>query len=406
MTMTPKNDVKAVESICEVLIENGLPGLREALEKLLNLAMQIERQEALRAGPYERSPERKGHANGFKERVLQTRLGPVEARIPQVRGLSFYPQSIERGLRSERALKVAVAEMYLQGVSTRKVEAITEALCGFSISSTQVSRVSQELDEELKQWRERSLGICPYVLLDARYEKVRYEGCVRDLAVIWAVGITPEGKREVLGVSVSLSEAEVHWREFLESMQQRGLRGIVLITSDDHSGLKAARRSVFPEVPWQRCQFHLAQNAQAYVAKQEQRAVVAQEIRDIFAAPTRAAAEAQLRLMVDKYAERAPRLSQWLETDLSEGFTVYNFPRAHQRKIRTVNMLERINREIRRRTRVATLFPNEAACLRLVSTLLMEIHEEWATGNRYLNMNELNDTLAESDDLIYRKKVA
>lgn len=404
--MTQDKDGKTIESICEVLIENGIPGMREALEKVINLAMQLERDQALRAKPYERTPEREGYANGYKDRDLQTRMGPLELKIPQVRGLSFYPRSIEKGLRSERALKVAVAEMYLQGVSTRKVKAITEELCGFSISSTEVSRVSKVLDEEIEKWRDRPLGIFPYVFLDARYEKVRHEGTVRDLAVLWAMGINEQGHREVLGVSVGLSEAEVHWRSFLEDLQKRGLQGVQLITTDDHAGLQNARKTIFSGVPWQRCQFHLAQNALSYVPRQEMKGEVAQDIKDIFNAPSRQAAELLLNQMGEKYAPKAQKLSQWMEQAIPQGLTIYQFPREHHRRIRTVNMMERTNREIRRRSRVATLFPNEAACLRLVGAILLETHDEWVTEKIYLNMEYLTRHLAENENPIYRKKVA
>jgi putative transposase len=407
MTTTRKPSPTTMGELCEVLISNGLPGLKEVLEKMLNMAMQLERQEAIGAEPYERTEDRCGYANGFKGRSVQTRLGEIPVKIPQVRGFSFYPQSLERGVRSERALKLAIAEMYLQGVSTRKVEAITEKLCGFSISSSQVSRLTSELDGQLHQWRERLLGKYSYVFLDARYEKVRHEGCVQDLAVLWAIGINEKGDREVLGVSVSLSEAEVHWRSFLEQLQHRGLCGVQLLISDDHAGLKAARKSVFPSIPWQRCQFHLSQNVQSYVLKQDWKTEVAQDVRDIFAASTLEQAEEQLRLTVTKYEKRAPKLAHWLETDLPEGFTVYRFPRKHHRRIRTTNLMERINREIRRRTRVATLFPNEASCLRLVSALLMETHEEWVTSKCYLNMDYLNrHSMDKHDHSFYRKKVA
>lgn len=404
--MTQGQEVKTIESICEVLIENGIPGMREALEKVINLAMQLERDQALGAKPYERTPDRQGYANGYKERDLQTRMGPLELRIPQVRGLSFYPRSLEKGLRSERALKVAVAEMYLQGVSTRKVKAITEELCGYSISSTEVSRVAKVLDEEIAKWRERSLGIFPYVYLDARYEKVRHEGTVRDLAVLWAMGINEDGFREVLGVSVSLSEAEVHWRSFLEDLQRRGLQGVQLIVSDDHAGLQSARKMIFSGVPWQRCQFHLAQNAQAHVPKQEMKADVAQDLRDIFNAPSPESSETLLKQVVEKYATKAKKLADWMEQAIPEGLTVHQFPRAHQRRLRTVNPMERVNKEVRRRTRVATLFPNEASCLRLAGAVLLETHEEWITEKKYLNMELLTRHLEENSKPIYRKKVA
>ena len=223
--------------------------------------------------------------------------------------------------------------------------------------------------------------------MDARYEKVREGGHVIDCAILIAVGISQDGKRSILGVSVSLSEAEVHWRNFLKTLQSRGLHGIQLITSDDHAGLKAALRSVFPSVPWQRCQYHLQQNSQSYVPKQYMKKEVASAIRTIFNAPDRNEANRSLRQLIDRYTQTAPRLASWAEENIPEGFTVFEFPEEHRIRIRTSNMLERLNKEVRRRTRVVTVFPNEASCLRLISAVLMEKSEEWETGRIYLKMH-------------------
>ena len=270
---------------------------------------------------------------------------------------SFYPSALERGLRSERALTLALAEMYVQGVSTRRVAAITEQLCGVELSSSQVSRATAQLDPILEQWRTRLIGEMPYLYLDARYEKVRQDGQVRDAAVLIAIGVDRAGRRQVLGVSVSLSEQEVHWRQFLQGLVARGLAGVQLVISDAHGGLQAARRAVFGGVPWQRCQFHLQQNAGAYVPRQDQRAEVAADIRAIFTALNRHEAEALLSKTVQKYAKAAPRLSTWLETAIPEGLTMFAFPAAHRRLVRTTNGVERLNKEIRRRTRVVSIFP-------------------------------------------------
>lgn len=332
----------------------------------------------------ERSDERRGYANGYKPKTVQTRVGALDFDIPQVRDSSFYPSSLEKGLRSERALKVALAEMYVQGVSTRKVAKITEQLCGFEVTSTQVSRAARELDEVLEQWRKRPLGAYPYVYLDARYEKVRLNGSVIDMAVLVAIGVSEAGQRLILGTSIALSEQEAHWRDFLRSLQERKLHGVRLFISDAHEGLKAARKAVFPSVPWQRCQFHLQQNAQSYVPKQEMRKEVAAAIRNIFNAPTEAEAKRLLDQLLERYEKSAPRLVAWAEENIQEGLTVLQFPADHWRRIRTSNVLERVNKEIRRRTRVATIFPNENSCLRLVSAVLMEISEEWETGRAYL----------------------
>jgi transposase-like protein len=321
---------------------------------------------------------------------MKTRVGEITFAVPQVREGGFYPSALEKGLRSERALTITLAEMYVKGVSTRKVKAITEQLCGVEVSATQVSRATAQLDEILQEWRERPLGEINYLYVDARYEKVREAGQVRDAAVLVATGITPEGERQVLGVSVSLSEHEIHWKAFLKSLKDRGLTETKLIISDDHVGLGAARRAVFGSVPWQRCQFHLQQNAGAYLPRQSMRMEVAADIRSMFTAPDRKTAEELLQAAIQKYAVSAPRLSAWMEENLAEGFTVFDFPLEHRRSIRTTNSLERVNREIRRRTRVVGVFPNEASCLRLVSALLMEISEEWQIGKRYCAGKSLN----------------
>ena len=377
----------AIERVLEVLSEHGLEGMAETMQTLLNEAMKLERNAFLGARPGERSRERIGHANGFKPKTVQSRRGTLGFQVPQVRALpggepvSFYPQALERGLRSERALKLAIAEMYVQGVSTRRVTEVTRELCGLEVTSTQVSRAAAALDEDLRAWREQPLPRCRHLVLDARYEKVRHGGSVVDCAVLVALGVREEdGKRMLLGVSVSLSEAEVHWRSFRESLRHRGLEVTTLVTSDDHAGLRAARRAVFPNLPWQRCQFHLQQNAQAYVPSVRMRTEVARDLRSVFQAPDRGDAEARLAKLVAKYQERAPKLVAWMETNVPEGLTVFALPEAHRRRMRTVNSLERLNRELHRRTRVAGLFPHEPSLLRLVSAFAAEVSDEWETG--------------------------
>ena len=326
-------------------------------------------------------------------------------KIPPVRNLSFYPKSLERGCRSEKALKLPIAEMDVKGVSTRKVSQITEQLCGTEISASQVSRIAQ-LDGELEQFRERELGTHRVVYLDAHYEKVRVSGSIRDLAILKAIGVNGWGKREVLGVSVALSEAEVHWREFLQALQRRGLKGVEVVVSDDHVGRRAARRAVLPSIPWQRCQFHLAQNAQAHAHNRAQAREMGQAIRDIFNCPSLADAEAMVSRVAQRFATENPHGVKWLEDNIAEGFTVYRFARRTHRKIRTVNPLERVNREIRRRTRVVGIFPNEASVLRLTAAVLAEIHEEWLTGRQYLNLADWSTTEKPGSQTNYRKSVA
>lgn len=392
VTHPNQNDSTLLNQIVNHLCAQSPDAMAEAMRLMLNHAMKAERSEALGAAPYERSSTRKGHANGFKPKTLQTRLGEITVDVPQVRGeLDFYPSALDRGLRSERALTLAIAEMYVQGISTRRVSKILGELAGtLEISATQVSRATAQLDEQLEVWRNRPLTeyAFPYLILDARYEKVRRDGIVIDAAVLVAIGIDALGQRSILAVTVALSEAETHWRNFLASLQDRGLRGTKFIVSDDHAGLQAARRACFPGVPWQRCQFHLQQNALHYVPKVAMRKTVTSELREIFNAPSLKLAEALLEKMVSSYRKTAPELAEWLEKNAPESFTVFTLPREHRLYLRTSNAAERINQELKRRTRVVRVFPNTKSLLRLVTALLSDISDDWETSSQaYLNMN-------------------
>jgi putative transposase len=378
-----------IEEIVKELIGHGTEGLKPVLELIMNAAMKIEREQFLGATSHERSEERKGYANGYKPKELHTRMGSLDLRIPQVRGLGFYPQSLEKGSRSEKALKLAIAQMYLEGVSTRRVQDITEKLCGYEVSSTQVSLLTQELDGQFEQFCNRPLGQIGYLIIDAIYLKIRHSGSVIDMAVLLGYGVNSEGKREIVGASASLSEAEVHWRDFFKNLQSRGMNGLQLIISDDHAGLQNARKAVFPSVPWQRCQFHLAQNAQSYAPKKGMRREIAEVVREIFNSPTLEMALEMKRRAIESYQKRAPEFAKWLEENIDEGLTIYQFPKEHWKKIRTSNGIERMNKEIKRRTRVAVLFPNKESALRLVTGVIIEIHEEWITGKQYLDMTML-----------------
>ena len=283
--MTRQADRSELDPVVELVAQHGTEVIGQAFSRLLEHAMRLERDDVLGAAPYERTETRRGYANGYKDKTIKTGVGALTVRVPKTRGVEFYPTALERGVRSDRALILAIAEMYVRGISTRKVTAVLEELCGLEVSSAQVSRAAKTLDEELSAWRERKIGSHPYVIFDARYEKVRHGGIVIDCAVLSAVGITPKGKRTVLGTSVSLSEAEVHWRTFMTSLAERGLHGVELMVADDHAGLRAAREAVFTGVPWQRCQFHLAQNALHHVPKVAMRRAVADDLRAVFNAP-------------------------------------------------------------------------------------------------------------------------
>ena len=391
MTRHHKHDSLTEDSI-NLLIEHGLAeGLPRIAELLLNAAMILERSAHLGARPFERSDERTGYANGMKGRTFHSSLGPLSLRVPQTRGCEepYKPSMLESGSRVDRALKVAVAEMYLQGVSTRRVTKVMEQLCGLEVSSTQVSRLTAQLDETFTQWRERPLPEIAHLIVDATYIKVRIDGSVRDCAVLTAIGVRREdGKRMILGVSAALSEAEPHWRSFLVSLKERGIGIPDSLTSDAHEGLKAALKTVFNASPWQRCQYHLQQNAQAYVPKVDMRESVAADIRTIFNADSLALAEERLRVLTQKYSKNAPQLSVWMENAIPEGLTIFGLPEHKRKRLRTSNMSENLNEQIKRRTKVAGLFPNTNSILRLVSAILMEISEEWETGKAYLSIKK------------------
>ena len=409
--MAHREHGNAFNDAMELLIENGFDRMADVLKILLNEAMKIERHQALGADFYERTDSRRCYANGYKPKTVDTRIGKLMVDVPQVRGdVDFYPSALEKGCRSERALKLAIAEMYVKGISTRRVTDVLEKMCGLQISSTQVSRVAKLLDEQLSKWRNRLLGEYPYLVLDAHYEKVRQNGSVISCAVFTAIGIDTEGRREILGVSVCLSEAETHWRAFLKSLKKRGLSGVKFVASDDHDGIKAALRAEFTGVIRQRCQCHLQRNAVKYVPKVSMRSGVAEDLRDIFNARNLTCAEERLQKCVEKYSKSAPRLAEWIEENIPEGLAVFALPQKHRRRMRTTNMVERLHEEIKRRTRVARLFPNEASLLRLVSAIEMEISEDWVAGKKYLNMNtemeNENEAANSKEKRIYRKNVA
>jgi len=407
--MTHRNNDNKLDAVMELLIENGFEGFADVLRIMLNEAMKIERDNTLGAALYERTDNRKGYANGYKPKTVDTRIGRLTVDIPQVRGdVDFYPSSLERGCRSERALKLAIAEMYVKGISTRRVTDVLEKMCGLDISSSQVSRASQALDDQLGKWRNRLLGEYPYLMLDAHFEKVRKNGSVRDCAILTAVGIDTQGRREVLGVSVSLSEAEPHWRTFLKGLKTRGLTGVKYAVSDDHDGLKNALKAELTGVIWQRCQCHLQRNAASYVPKVCMRSQVAEDLRDIFNAKDRCSAEKRLEECVEKYRSTAAELAQWMQDNIPDGLNVFALPKNHRKRMRTTNTLERLNEEVNRRSRVARLFPNEESLLRLVSAIEMEISEDWLAEKRYLTMETENESESANSNgkRIYRKKVA
>jgi transposase-like protein len=386
---------RIITALMEQLIQTGPDGMAEAFTALFNLAMRMERDQHLGAGPYERTGERRGYANGYKPKKVDTPAGTVTVAVPKSRGCDepFFPQSLERGRRSSRAIMLAIAEMYVQGVSTRDAAKVMKEFGLESLSSTQVSRAAALLDEELEAWRTRRLDPVKYLILDARYEKVRDGGIVRDAAILSAIGVGPDGRRRLLGVSAAISEAEVHWRDFLNDLVDRGMRGVEFIVSDDHAGLRAARRAVLSGATWQRCQFHLAQNAIHHAPNLAIRKRIGEDLRAIWNAKDLKAAETELSALVETHRKTAPKLAAWLEANVPEGLAVFTLPKAHRRRMRTSNPIERaVQQEIKRRTRKVRVFPNEASLIRLITAVLAEIDEEWATTNRvYINMENRDE---------------
>jgi len=349
--------------------------------------LETEISRFLQAEPYERTRERRGYRNGYKPRLLKTRVGTIELLLPKDREGQFQTALFERYQRSEKALLLAIMQMYLEGVSTRKVRAITEELCGLEISKSQVSALSQQLDEEIQRWRERPLERSyPYLVVDARYEKVRQGGQVVSQGVLLVVGISPEGYREILGVWVADSENETSWSEVFAALSRRGLEGVRYVVSDDHQGLRKAVERHFQGAIWQRCQVHLIRNVLSRVSRKDRGAVL-EQLRSITEAPTREAARGALAGAVTALEKQHRKLAMLLEEQGEEILAVYQLPPEHRRRVRSTNLLERLSQEIKRRTRVIRIFPNEAACLRLISALAMETNLEWME-RVYLKMDE------------------
>ena len=389
-------DDTTIYAIMEHLIANGATGMARVFGQLFEMAMRIEREQHLKAAHYERTTERLGYANGYKPKRIDTPAGTVTIQVPKTAGHGdnpFYPQSLERGQRSSRAVMLAVAEMYIKGVSTRQAESVMREFGIESLSSTQVSRAAKLLDEELAAWRNRPLEQMKYLILDARYEKARLDGVVRDVAVLSAIGVGLDERRHVLGLSVALSEAEVHWRAFLENLQARGLRGTIFTVSDDHAGLKAARRAVLGAAIWQRCQFHLAQNAVHNSPNNDIRKRIGKQLRSVWNASSLAAAEAELATLVASYRDTHQNFADWLENNVPEGLAVFTLPEDHQKRMRTSNGIERaIQQELKRRTSKVRVFPNLESLERLSTAVLVEIDEKWETETKaYIKWEEIDE---------------
>ena len=375
------------------------PGfLKEIVERVLQELLEAEMTEHVGAAPYERAENRTGHRNGHKPRTLRTRVGTLNLAVPQDREGTFSTRLFSRYQRNEKALVLALMEMYVEGVSTRKVKDVTEALCGTSFSKSLVSSLAGRLDAELEAWRTRRLEAeaYPYLFVDARYEKARVGHRIVSQGVLIVSGVrAPDGLREIIAVEVADTESEASYHELFRSLKGRGLSGVELVVSDDHEGLKAAIFRHFQGASWQRCQVHYARNLLGMVSFAKRKDLAA-DLRAIFAATSREQALGMASAVARRWREKGSEkvgehLEEHLEEHVEECLTCLAFPESHRRRIRTTNGPERLNQEIKRRTRVVRIFPNREACLRLVSALAVEQSEEWVTGRRYLDMGDLEE---------------
>jgi putative transposase len=389
-TMTNPKDKPAAAAIKELLSQSP-DGLREIVRAVMQEMLEAEMTDALQAEKGERTSARLGYRSGYYTRTLITRVGKLELRVPQDRDGRFSTELFERYQRSEQALVATLAEMYVQGVSTRKVKAITEELCGHSFSASAISAINRRLDESLTAFARRPLAEpYPYLILDARYEKVREAGIVMSQAVLIAVGIAWDGRRQILAVEMANRESRSAWRDFLVGLKRRGLKGVELVVSDDHAGLVAAIGEVIPEAAWQRCYVHFLRNALDHLPRKHGDDCL-QELRWIYDRRDLAEAKVDLAKWLAKWSARYPRLTTWAEENIDCTLTFFRLPRQHHKHLKSTNMLERLNEEIKRRTYVVRIFPNTESCLRLVRALAVETNENWMEANRYINMDDLRE---------------
>jgi putative transposase len=388
--MPRKKDTANAVNWKEALLEDeGF--LKEIVREALQQILEAEMEETLQAGKGERTAQRLGYRAGYYPRILVTRVGKLELRVPQDRQGRFSTRLFERYQRSERALVQALAEMYVQGVSTRKVKAITEELCGHEFSASAISQINRQMDEELERFGSRRLEEeYPYLILDARYEKVREGGVIRPQAVLMAIGINWEGRRSVLAVEVADRETTISWRELLVSLKERGLRGVNLVITDDHEGLKQAVMEILPQALWQRCYVHFLRNALGRLPRRRGDDCL-RELRWVYDRRDVKEARQDVAAWLAKWQAKYPKLCDWVEENIEETFTFYSFPIPHHKHLKSTNMLERLMEEIKRRTHVVRIFPNSKSCLRLIRALAVEMHENWIEAVRYLNMEYLKE---------------
>lgn len=384
--MTRKTQKKLVQMMRE---DKDL--LKEVVRSALQEILESEMEEHLGAGPYERSGDRRGYRAGYYSRSLVTRVGKMELRVPQDREGNFSTELFERYQRSEKALVLAMMQMYVKGVSTRKVKAITEELCGHEFSASTISRLNKKLDEQLRSFARRRLEEeFPYLILDARYERIREDNVVKRRAVLVAIGVGWDGRRHILGVELANRESRSSWKEFLHGLIERGLRGVELVVSDHHEGLKQAIMEVLPDAYWQRCYVHFLRNAKDHMPRKGDDDCRT-ELRWLYERRDIEEARRDLAAWLAKWGDKYERLCVWVEETIEETLSFYRLPRTHHKHMRSTNLLERFNQEIKRRTHIVRIFPNAESCWRLVTALAAEQHEEWQEGSRYIDMSLLRD---------------
>ena len=385
--MTTRTKRTAKPRQIEALIGSDRGLLKELMKEALQEVLEAEMTEALGAGPGERTADRVGYRSGYYSRGLVTRIGKLELRVPRDREGRFSTELFERYQRSEKALVSALAEMYVQGVSTRKVKAITEELCGHTFSASTVSRINKSLDALLRRFAQRQLDeTYPCLILDARYEKVRLDGVIQSQAVFIALGTNAEGRRQVLGGELSNRESKSSWTTFVKGLRTRGLHGVEFVVSDDHAGIKRAVRELLPEAVWQRCYVHFLRNVLDCLPRKADDDC-RQELRWLYDRRNLKEAQQDLQAWLTRWEQRYPKLTDWVEAHIGETLNFYSLSRQHHKHLKSTNMLERLNEEIKRRTRVVRIFPNPASCLRLVRALCAETHEGWLEDHRYRNMD-------------------
>jgi putative transposase len=387
--MAQKKDSAARE--LKQLLSQETDWLKPLIESVIQQVLEAEMEDCVGAGKSERTGTRSGYRSGHYRRTLITRVGKIELRVPQDRQGRFRTELFERYQRSEKALVASLAEMYVQGVSTRNVKAITEELCGHEFSSATISRATQSLDEELDQFAQRKLSEpYPYLILDARYEKVREAGVVQSRAVLIAIGVDWDGRRNVLAVELASRESVTSWTDLLRKLRARGLHGVEFVVSDDHAGLRKAIQEELTETAWQRCYVHFLRNALDYLPRKADDDCLT-ELRWLYDRHGIEEAKRDLNKWLEKWGARYAKLCHWVEEHMEETFTFYRLPKEHHKHLKSTNLLERLNQELKRRTLVVRIFPNEAACLRLTRALAVEMHEDWIEATRYLNMGLLKE---------------